>query len=198
MKKTSTLLVFLICWVPLLSAQDSDGYFMFTGGGGFGSHGMGMSSLDFISTSDFFFSAGYLGQIKKSPNVPSNYRSGLIVFDFGGGIPRQMTNMFALSFGKVFSSPSPRCRYVLSGGIGLGRFKEPVNFFPVNSGFFDLGSNYTYSYEKTTVVGLLLTPRIEFPLARWFGLSVGALANINIQDSGFALSLAMHLGHLRD
>jgi len=198
MKRLYTFLALLICLTAVVHAQSASRhktYFMLTFGGGIGTHLTGTLSLDVISPTDFFFSASYWRQGKDAPEVPSDYNKGLTFF--GDGVPEQATEMFALTFGKVFPSSHPRCRYVLSGGLGMGTFQEPTNFVRRSQDIFSLSSNYSYSEEKTPVVGLLFTPRIEFPIARWFGLSIGTLININSKDSAFALTTAMQFGRLR-
>lgn len=186
--------------VPLdtaINKSHKSTFVFLTMGYGAGTHLTGSVSLDFVTARHLFFSFGFTDQTRTSNNAPSGYRSG--IFDiFGADGPEETLQQAFFTGGKIFPSKHSRFRYVLSGGLAIGRFTEPVNFVKKTSiPILIFGNSHSYSQKTTQTLGLILAPRIDIPVARWFGMSLGALATINRKSSGFAVIGSMQLGYLR-
>ncbi|MBK7336243.1 MAG: hypothetical protein IPJ00_08765 [Saprospirales bacterium] len=161
--------------------------------GGVGTHTTGTISLDLITPNNVFFSLGYRTHARNSPNVPSDYIGSALLFD-SDGIPDQQTQLLTLTGGKVIPTGSPRIRFILAGGLGFGNITRPVNFVKENGLF----NNYDYDKETSPSFGLVLNPRVEFPLTRYAGLSVGAQSVLSSKDFSVGPEILFHFGFLRE
>ena len=65
----------------------------------------------------------------------------------------------------------------------------------VNGGF--LAENYTYEYSKFNTVSLIISPKIEFPFSRIYGLTISPLIQINKDRTYLGVGIGQMMGLLR-
>ena len=150
--------------------------------------------VNMIMPKSNMFSMFYAGSYRISPNTPSDYK-GILFSDF----LKQKLNVLMLCYGKVYNGNSSNVRYILRGGIAIGNVITPVNY---QHSIFPPGSwinypNYTYTLNRQFIMGLVLKPSVELTLARYFGLAIGAYANVNPEMSVVGVDASIIFGSVR-
>ena len=103
---------------------------------------------------------------------------------------------FSLCAVKEFPSKTMRrIRYGLEAGPSFVKYVKVEQNIRA-SGF--LGSYYKSETSKHTTIGLALKAKLEFPVARCFGLEIAAYANINMHRSHAGIEFYIYLGKVRD
>jgi len=154
-------------------------------------------SLDFIINKNNFFSLSYYSISNNASTTPPDYEPGLTFF--GNDLPQQTTSLVCPMYGRVLYMPGKNTRFILKGGLALGRVSTPENFVPlVPQGWFWLGPNYTYNINHEFTAGIILNPSVEIPFGRVFGMSVGLYSILTSQISSTGLEVNFILGKLRN
>ena len=74
----------------------------------------------------------------------------------------------------------------LSFGSGLTTMREPQNWV-LNTDA--CGTYYSWDNEKQNSVRLIINPKIEFPLTRFYGLTIAPMIQINKSSTYFGLGI---------
>ncbi len=173
-------------------------------GGGWGNFGSYHCAITGIFAKDNMISIGYTYNVRKTPELPSDFKSAYWSFGGADPDPQQRLSMFALMYGKVFYTRSPNVRFVARGGLSAGNAFYSSDFTSAavitTTGLFgdNHTSNYSWTDQQKPVIGLLLNPSVELPISRIFGFSLGLYANINPVASAFTFDANIILGKLRN
>ena len=170
--------------------------FYFEAGASLGTHLGASVSLNYTYNQKYSVAAGWSQLIRASKNKPDDYSSGLLgILLLNLVKPLEETTLYDFQVGQIFVlNKSGSIRLNFMGGIGFTHIKDAFNFEAVDDSF--LVENYTYSYESSNVISLLLTPRIEFT-TRFYGLSISPQFIYNEENVYFGLAINHMVGILR-
>lgn len=179
MKRIITLLISSISFIIANAQFDENNSIYSTGELNLGNY-IGVDiNLNYVYKEEYSFKVGYTGNIRKPKSQPEDYTSGLTGFLLFGlaNLYDQLEN-HQICIGKIYKiKQSGTIRLNASIGLGYTIVREPENCERINNGF--LAENYTWDYNKYKTVGLKINPKIEFPFARFYGLLVSPMAQIN-------------------
>lgn len=154
-------------------------------------------NLNWVYKEKYSLKLGYTGNTRKPRSQPEDYSSGVVgIMLFGLGGPNDQLETFQISAGRIYKlNKTGTIRANLSAGIGYTTIGEPVNWQRSNNGF--LGENYSWEYRKYSTVSLIINPKIEFPLSRFYGLTLSPMVQINKNRTYFGIGLGSMIGLLR-
>ena len=155
------------------------------------------AELDYIFKEKYSFRLGYSGNIRKPVSEPDDYSTGLTgALLLGLTSPfDQFENIYA-GAGRVWSlNPAGTVRINATVGLGFTILREPGNWQPVSNGF--LTENYTWQYNRYNTVSVVLSPKIEFPITRIYGLVIAPTVQINKDRTFIGLGIGNMIGLLR-
>lgn len=166
-------------------------------------------SYNRIRANNKFISVGLVVQKQIAANLPADYYGGA---DFSGNrenYPFNSATFFSLGYGKVMPTKTRLCRFILSGKALLGWSSKPVNFERVHKNYapglegvfealFDREPNYTFQKKKQIAVGVMLNPKVDFPLLRKVGISVGPTLSLSTSGPTYGFETTMNFGRLRN
>ncbi len=197
MKRKITLLLFLISINVAYAQLNVNNTIYLTGELSLGSY-IGIDiNLNYIYKEKYSFKIGYVGNIRKPKSQPKNYASGLTgLFTFGLSNPYDQFENYQIGFGKIYNlNENGTIRTNLSFGLGYTTIREPENWELINDGF--LTENYTWNYKKYNTVSIVINPKIEFPLTRFYGLTISPMLQINKDRTYFGIGIGQMIGLLR-
>ncbi len=162
-------------------------------------------AINFAFGENNVLTAGYYYYKRVSPQMPTDFvpEPGDYYF-LGSGpdrYPLQEFKLIGLMYGKIIYASNPKVRWVLKGGLSAGMERNNINFYKdsIASSLFTMKADrYSYTFEKKITGGLMLNAMLEFPLATFFGISIGPFANINPSSSLAGVDLRFMLGKVRD
>ncbi|WP_159023555.1 hypothetical protein [Formosa sp. L2A11] len=154
-------------------------------------------NLNYVYKETYAFKLGYTGNIRTPKSQPKDYGSGLQgLFSFGFENPYDQIENIQIGVGKIYKlNTNGTIRLNLSAGLGYTIIREPENWQRINDAY--LSENYTWNYRKHNTVSLVINPKIEFPVSRFYGLTVSPMLLINKDSTYFGIGLGQMLGLLR-
>lgn len=202
MKKFHVLLVIVLFFTSLsvFSQEDSTiissprkhKLYLNIGGGILGYSGeMWGFGLNAIFPNNWGFSLSYNYFSLVAKDLPADY-SG-VFFSF---VPYDNIGSFSIRVMKEFDPFSKFIRFGIEAGPSLGLY-EKVVFKPYSSSILG-GGNYETSTFVEKMPGLSLRVKIEIPAARFIGLEIAAISNINKYQSYVGYELHYMIGCVRD
>ena len=80
----------------------------------------------------------------------------------------------------------------------MTKLQMPVNWtkFEDNGGM-QIGRNYDFDYEKSRMIGLIFSPKVEFAFTRYFGLSASPQLVWNKEFTYYGIGVGYMLGFIR-
>ncbi len=157
-------------------------------------------NLNYVFKNKYSLKLGFSGNIRKPKSEPEDYSGGLNgIFHLGIENPYDHLLNYRVDFGRIHNlNQKGTIRANFSIGIGYTIIKEPENWqFIENDASINLAENYTYSYNSYNTLSLVINPKIEFPLTRFFGLSVSPMVQLNKDRTYFGIGLGTMLGKLK-
>lgn len=153
-------------------------------------------NLNYVYQEKYSVQAGYSGNVRLSRSRPEDYHSGIGgLISLGLSNPYDVLENYQVNLGKIYPlNNNGTIRLNLLAGVGLTTIREPANWEPFTA---VLGSNYTFAYEKYRTLSLIINPKIEFPLTRFFGLTVSPLIQLSKNRSFYGIGFGDMLGLLR-
>ena len=149
--------------------------------------------INYIYNEKYSAKFGVVGNIRRSTNEPSDYRTGFLGFLVG---PYETVGSVNLQVGKIYYLNSKRnTRLNAAVGIGYSTVQLVENWESDYGGSFD--SNYSYDIVRTDVGSLIISPKLEFPLGRIFGFTISPTAVINNKSSYYGIGLGYMVGLIR-
>ena len=192
--KKAVLISFLCLFSVNLFALEPGTFVYAEGGIGRGNLNAYKLALNGIYNS-YCFSLAYNFQMGKAKDVPSDFKAyeGSFLFPY----PVQEMRLYCMTFGKVFPSHRKH-RYLISGGLTFGESLQPLNYRKrIVSNNWD-SDNYYYDYETIKTIGILINPKVEYPIGRFLGCTFGGWACLTNARITYGLETSFILGFLRE
>ena len=201
--KQTLILVFLFAGMNIVNAQFAENNAIYLSGEmGGGNYFNGDLNLNYVYKENYSLKIGYSGNLRKARSQPDDYYSGLIkgVFMFGLANPKDQLDSYHISLGKIVNlNKSRNIRANLLFGVGYTTIIEPENWKKVKGTIIDgmLTDNYTWDYEKRHGISFIINPKIEFPITRYWGLTVSPMVQFNKDRTYFGIGIGSMLGLLK-
>lgn len=154
-------------------------------------------NFNYIFKNDYSIRVGYTGNWRRAKSLPENYSPGLFsLFTFFLIDPFDQMQNFQISYGRIlYLNEKQTIRANLSIGVGYTVITEPENWQKISPAFFI--SNYSWEYKSHNTVSLIINPKIEFPLTRFYGLTISPMAQISIDRAYYGIGIGQMLGRLK-
>jgi len=153
---------------------------------------------NYVLKEKYSFKIGYSGFIRRPKAAPENYTSGLIgILTYGLANPYDQMETFQILAGKIYPlNKKGTIRVNISLGLGYTIIREPSNWQPL-SGSLYIVPNYTYDYQKYNTISLIINPKIEFPITRFYGLTISPMIQVNKDRTYIGIGIGQMIGLLR-
>ncbi len=200
MKRIITILIFSIS-INIANAQfDENNAIYSTGELNLGNY-IGVDiGLNYVYKEKYSFKVGYTGNIRKPKSQPEDYTDGLFrLFSFGLADPNDQFKNYQIGLGKIYKlNKRGTIRVNLTLGLGYTTIREPENWQMINNVFIVfIDENYTWDYKEYNTVSLIINPKIEFPVTRFYGLTISPMLQINKDRTYFGIGIGQMIGLLR-
>lgn len=201
--KQLLILLFLFAGANIVNAQFAENNAIYLSGEmGAGNYFNGDLNLNYVYKENYSLKIGYSGNMRKAKSRPDDYYSGLVkgVFMLGLANPKDQLESYHISFGKIlYLNTSKNIRANLLFGVGYTTITEPENWNKVEGSVIGkiILDNYTWDYGKRHVVIFIINPKIEFPITRYWGLTVSPMVQFNKDRTYFGIGIGSMLGLLK-
>ena len=185
-----------LSWVQ---AQKADTYYLtgeFNAGNYYGAH----FGLTYVLENKYSLNVGFTGNVRKPRSLPKDYIGGLASgLSFGLSDPKDHILTYGFGMGRIYDlNAKGTIRAHISLGLGYSIIKEPRDWQAKDPvGTLDFSRNYTHSYGNRSTLSLILAPKIEFPISRYFGPSLSPMLQINKDRTYIGLGFGAMIGKLR-
>lgn len=199
--KFKFLLLFLILASSLAKAQDKteDTYYV-TSELNLGNY-IGVDlNYNYIIQNKYALKVGVSANIRDPKSQPDNYSSGLTgLFNIFGNRPYDHFTNYKIEVGRLYNlNKKGTIRANLAVGLGYAVIKEPENWQYIEStSWINLSENYSYSYRKKNTISFIISPKIEFPISKYFGFTVSPQLQINKERTYVGVGIGTMIGKLR-
>lgn len=172
--------------------------------GMFGTIGGVDMRVDLITPTKFCLSVGLVWGSRDPLQVPDDYSPGLLALlgnlatqGLAGTKPKEdYGTLFALA-GKSFDlNRAGTIRFNPQLGFAFIERARPVFFRPIDGNGF-LFQNYEIDYDRSSHLGLFISPKLEFPIAKGFGFLLNPTAQISGAFTLFGMQAGILFGRLR-
>ena len=202
MKKISFLVVISFIPFSFANAQFAKNNAIYANGEmNFGNYWGGNFGLNYVYQEKYALQLGLTGNMRKAKSIPEDYTVGAIgIFALlGANTPLDQWVNYSVSFGRVFKlNPSGTIRMVPSIGIGYKIYTKPENWMKIQEGSSTWTENYSYEYIDYNAISLIINPKIEFPVIRYWGLTVSPMVQISRNGTYVGIGFGKMIGLLRD
>lgn len=156
-------------------------------------------NLNYVLKEKYSFKLGYTGNLRKPKSQPKDFTSGLTgIFLFGLNSPVDKFENFGASVGRIYKiNQTGNIRINFSLGMGYTIYTEPENWEKINDNTVFLTNNYSYNNVEHKAISLIINPKIEFPITRYFGFTISPMLQINKNRTYFGIGLGSMIGLLR-
>lgn len=154
-------------------------------------------NLNYVLKEKYSFRLGYTGTIRKAKSQPNDFSTGLIgIFNFGLNRPFDQFENFGASIGRIYKlNKEGNIRVNCSLGAGYTIYTEPENW--KKTGNLSWTENYSYDKVKHQRLSLIISPKIEFPVTKYWGMIISPALQINKDRVYFGIGLGNMIGLLR-
>lgn len=164
-----------------------------------GNYWGGHIGLNYVHNNKYSLQFGTSVLMRKAKSVPDDYSTGLIDGLFSLGFASlhfdEMENYQFLA-GRIFGPKTGRTtRFHLAAGLAYTLISEPTNWQYAGGGGWT--SNYTHDTETHGTVSFVITPKVEFPFTRYFGVSLFSMLQVNGDRTYIGFGVEGMLGILR-
>lgn len=134
-------------------------------------------NLNYVWKDTYAFRLGYTGNLRRAKSLPEDFTTGAAgIMVFGLNNPVDKFENIGVSVGRILKlNPSGTIRANLSIGAGYTFYTEPTNWRKTNNSAVSIAENYSYDYVRHEAVSLIINPKIEFPITKYFGFTVSPL-----------------------
>lgn len=199
--KFKFILILVLFSVSFVKAQDNtEEYYYLTSELNLGNYYGVDLNLNYIIQNKYALKVGVSANIRDPKSQPDNYSSGLsgIINIFGNRPYDHFTN-YKIEVGRLYSlNKKGTIRANLALGLGYTILKEPENWQYIESNsWINFAENYSYSYRKHSTISLVITPKIEFPISKYFGFTLSPQLQINKDRTYVGIGIGTMLGKLK-
>jgi hypothetical protein len=196
MKQVIRILLLLSCVQPMRAQFFDSNAIYFTGDVVLGNY-IGVDfQMNYIHKEKYTFKIGYSGNIRKPKTQPSDFSTGLGgIYLLGTANPYDQFESYQVTVGRLYKfNEKGTIRLNLSVGLGYTNIREPENW--LFGGEPSIG-NYSWNYYEYSTVSLIISPKIEFPFTRFYGLTISPILQINKDRTFFGIGVGQMIGVLR-
>ena len=197
MKKTLILLLIIFASVNIANAQFAKNNALYaTGELNMGNYYGTDLNLNYVLNEKYSFKLGYTGNLRKPKTLPEDFSTGVTgILVWGLNHPMDNFENYGASVGRIYKlNQSGTIRVNLSLGIGYSILTEPENWEKINNNFVHLQKNYSYDNVEHKAVSLIVNPKIEFPITRFFGFTISPMLQINKERTYFGIGIGTMIG----
>ncbi|MCY2688589.1 hypothetical protein [Salinimicrobium sp. TH3] len=198
LRKVLVLLI-LITWCNTAHPQSESNHAIYIGNDINAGNYLGLDfNVNYAYLEKYSLRLGYSWNVRKAETQPYDYSAGFFkTMLLGLGSPADQLGNLQLAAGRIYKlNNKGTIRANLSLGLGYTTIKEPGNW--QRTGSHLLKENYTWDYDKYHTISLIINPKIEFPLTRFFGLSVSPMVQLNKDRVYLGIGVGHIFGLLRD
>ena len=154
-------------------------------------------NMNYVYKETYSVKIGYSGNLRKSKSQPKDYESGISeLFTFGLSNPHDIMENYQIGLGKIYLlNKSGTIRANLTVGLGYTVIREPENWQRNDDRY--LAENYNWNYGKYNTISLIINPKIEFPITRFYGFTVSPMVQINKDRIYVGIGIGNMTGLLR-
>ena len=148
--------------------------------------------LNYIFKEKYSFKVGFSKKFRFT-ETPENFGTINDILIFG---PIDSFENYQITFGKIYKfNKSGTIRANLSFGLGSTQIRGYENFklITLNDG----SEYYTYNSRKNNSISFIINPKIEFPLTRFYGLTISPMVQISKFKPYFGSGIGHMFGLLR-
>ncbi len=199
MKRIIILLAVIFTSVTLANAQFAKNNALYAAAElNLGNYFGGDLNLNYVLNEKYSFKLGYTGNFKKPKTLPDDFSTGVTgILVWGLNHPMDQFENYGASVGRIYKiNQSGTIRVNLSLGIGYTIFTEPENWEKINDKLVHLQENYSYDNIEYKAVSLIVNPKIEFPITRFFGFTISPMLQINKKRTYFGIGIGTMIGLL--
>lgn len=200
MKRTLILLVIIFASINISNAQSTqNNAFYATGELNLGNYyGMDLT-LNYVLNEKYSFKLGYTGNLRKPKTLPEDFSTGVTgILIWGLNHPMDKFENYGASVGRIYKlNENGTIRVNLSLGVGYSVITEPENWEKINNNLVHLQKNYSYDNVEHYTVSLIVNPKIEFPITRFFGFTISPMLQINKERTYFGIGIGSMIGLLK-
>ncbi len=196
-------LLFVVIWsllsLNMINAQFTANDAMYvTAEFNMGNYFGGDLNLNYVLNDKYTFKAGYTGNMRKAKSRPEDFTTGVVgILVWGANYPFDKYENFGVSAGRIIKmNQTGNIRMNLSFGVGYTIYTEPENWKKINDNFVSIKENYSYDHVKHHTVSLIVNPKIEFLLTKYFGLTVSPMLQVNKDRTYFGIGVGSMIGLL--
>jgi hypothetical protein len=200
MKRKIFLLVMSFISFNIANAQFAENNAIYaTGELNFGNYFGADLNFNYVLKEKYSFKLGYSANIRKPKSQPEDFTSGVTgILSFGLNSPVDQFENYGASIGRIYKiNQSGTIRANLSLGVGYTIYTEPENWKKINNSAVSVTKNYSYDKVEREAVSLIVNPKIEFPVTRYFGFTISPMLQINKDRTYFGIGLGSMIGLLR-
>ncbi|NLM68058.1 MAG: hypothetical protein GX180_12935 [Enterococcus sp.] len=182
------------------NAQFAENHAVYTTGEmNFGNYFGGDLNLNYVYKEKYAFKLGCTLNLRKPGSQPDDFSTGVTgILIFGLNSPADQFLNFGAGLGRVYKiNQNGTIRIVPFLGVGYTIYTEPDNWVKTDNSFVHLTENYSYDYVDHKAVSLIVNPKLEFPVTRFWGLTVSPMLQINKAATYFGVGLGSMIGLLR-
>jgi len=153
--------------------------------------------LNYLIKEEYSVKAGYTINRRKPVTQPKDFTHGDIpsLSLLSSNDPRQYFDNFQVEFGKIYYlDKKRRIRTNFAVGIGYTRMSEPINW--LRNGNL-VTSSFSWDVKKTNGFSIILNPKIEFPLSRYYGFTFSLMLIANKEMAYFGIGVGQMIGKLK-
>lgn len=193
MKNLLFLCLTLLAWLPSTAQKkqkEKSKYYVSSevGAGNYMTYGV---DLNYVIKDKYTFKLGYSGFVRNSKALPADLTSAI-------STPRDIMNTLQFMVGHaIYLSPTNKKNRVnLAAGIGYTSIDKPTNWEAVN--LVKSGPNKTYMYDTSfeQEASLIIQPKIEFLIERYFGFTVSPTLQISESETYIGIGFGSMIGNL--
>ena len=156
-------------------------------------------NLNYVLNEKYSFKLGYTGNLRKPKTLPEDFTTGVTgILVWGLNHPMDQFENFGASIGRIYKlNQSGNIRVNFSMGVGYTILTEAENWEKINDNLVSPTKNYSYNYVEHKAVSLIVNPKIEFPMTRFFGFTVSPLLQINKGRTYYGIGFGSMIGLLK-
>ncbi len=202
-RKQILILLLLASTFGVANAQFSTKHAIYTNGEiNLGNYWGGDLGLNYVYQEKYAFQLGLTSNMRKAKSTPEDFTNGIVgIFLLGMNTPLDQWQNYSASFGRVFKlNPSGTIRIVPTIGLGYNIYTKPENWEKIlyNPYTLNLGRNYSYDDIDYHALSLIINPKIEFPLTRYWGLTLSPMLQTSRNGTYIGIGFGSMIGMLRD
>ena len=189
MKNLLFLSIALLLWFPSIAQEkEKSKYYVSSevGAGNYMTYGV---DLNYILHGKYSFKLGYSGHVRNSKALPDDFASSI-------STPRDIMNTFQFMVGHAIYLSPKKSRVNLAAGIGYTSIDKPTNWEAISVDSSKDHGVYMYGTNIEQEASLIIQPKIEFLIERYFGFTVSPTLQISESETYIGIGFGSMIGNL--